>query len=102
MPQEFFLEHPSGLEKQTAVDRFVGDVRRSLIWIGLLKLARDLFRRPLQCQFVREESLKGRLCREPTALRPSRVISRSRSSFRHPVAVALHGDSRPSALNHCP
>lgn len=87
MPQKLFLEHSSGLDKQTAVDRFVGDPHGALRWKFPLEPARDLFGRPIQEQFARNESLERRLYREPTALGPSGAFPRPPISLRSSIAV---------------
>ena len=43
-PDSFFPEHPSGLNEQAAVDRFMGDPHGALIWKCQLEPSRNLFR----------------------------------------------------------
>ena len=87
MPQQFFFEHAPGLNEQTAVDRFVGDLHGALRWKFTLEPARDLFGRPIQYQFACNESLERWLCRKATAFGPSGAIPRPRIRFSRPIAV---------------
>ena len=54
MRHQLFLQHAAGLNKKTAIDRFVRYLH-ALVGRQLpLQPAGDLLRRPLQCELVRE------------------------------------------------
>src|SRR6516162_3124601 len=52
MPHQFFLEHPTGLDKQTAIDGFVGHSQSFIVREFSLQPSRDLLGRPIQRQLL--------------------------------------------------
>jgi hypothetical protein len=55
VPQQLFLQHSAGLDEQTAVNRFVGHAHALVCGILDLQPAGNLFRRPIQNQFTRNQ-----------------------------------------------
>jgi len=52
MPEQLFLEHATGLDKQTAIDGFVGHLQALVGWEFTLQPSRDLRGRPIERQFL--------------------------------------------------
>ena len=52
MSEQLFLEHAAGLDKQTAIDGFVGHPQAFSGTEWSLEQTRDLFGRPIKCQLL--------------------------------------------------
>src|ERR1700677_1409331 len=55
VPQQLFLQHSAGLDEYAAVNRFVGHAHALVRGILDLQPSRNLFRRPVQNQFTRNQ-----------------------------------------------
>src|SRR4051794_30458441 len=50
---QLLLEHPSRLDEQAAIDRFMRYPHAWIAWVRSLQPTRNLLWRPLQCQLLR-------------------------------------------------
>src|SRR5271156_598125 len=70
VPQQLFLQHSTGLDEQTAVNRFVGHAQALVRGILDLQPSGNLLRRPVQNQFTRNNLPQLHLDSQKAALGP--------------------------------
>ena len=70
VPQQLFLQHSAGLDEQTAVNRFVGHAHALVSGILDLQPSGNLFRRPIQNQFTRNNLPQLHMDGQKAALGP--------------------------------
>jgi hypothetical protein len=70
MSNQLFLQHSSRLNEQATVNRFVGHAHTLVIEILGLQPSGDLFRRPVQHQFTRNDFLQLLMDSKKAGFRP--------------------------------
>src|SRR6266852_2590514 len=70
VPDQLFLQHSASLNEQTTVNRFVGHAHALVIGILALQPSGNLFRRPIQNQFTRNNLLLLHMDSKKTPLGP--------------------------------
>src|SRR5580693_4839412 len=98
VPQQLFLQHSAGLNKQAAVNRFVGHAHALVRGILDFQPTGNLFRRPVQYQFTRNDPLQLHVNGKKARLGPRGRLPGSLIGFTGAIerSPAMAGD--PSAI----
>ena len=74
MPEQLLFQYAARLDEQTTVNRLVGHTHALIIGILGLQPSSDLFRRPIQAQFTRDDPLQRALDAQQARLRTQRCL----------------------------
>lgn len=87
MLQKLLLQSAPRLDKERAIDGFVGHLHAPLLWVGPFEPTGDLLRRPSMLQFASHDLRQGWIARQLARLGAVRTLPGCFIGARSPVAT---------------